>query len=61
MIEPVFHFGTAGSPQSTPKRPGGSIDTLLHLSSLGLTALELGWVSPETWSPCVRRQWARGL
>lgn len=44
MIEPVFHFGTAGSPQSTPKRPGGSIGTLLHLSSLGLTALELGWV-----------------
>jgi len=44
LIEPVFHFGTAGSPQSTPKRPSGSIGTLLHLSSLGLTALELGWV-----------------
>ncbi|TET80625.1 MAG: hypothetical protein E3J37_10815 [Anaerolineales bacterium] len=39
-----FHFGTVGSPRSTPKKPGGSIGTLLHLSSQGLTALELGWV-----------------
>lgn len=40
----MFHFGTVGSPASTPKKPGGSIGALLRLHELGLNALELGWV-----------------
>jgi len=39
-----FAFGTVGSPISTPKKPGGSVGALQQLASLGLTALELGWV-----------------
>jgi deoxyribonuclease IV len=39
-----FRFGTVGSPISTPKKPGGSVGSVLHLSTLGLSALELGWV-----------------
>jgi deoxyribonuclease-4 len=39
-----FRMGTVGTPKSTPKNPGGSIGTIQHLSSLGLGALELGWV-----------------
>ncbi len=39
-----FHFGTVGSPISTPKKPGGSVGAILHLKELGLDALELGWV-----------------
>lgn len=39
-----FHFGTVGSPISTPKKPGGSVGAILRLKELGLDALELGWV-----------------
>ncbi len=39
-----FRFGTVGSPLSTPKKPGGSVGSVLHLRTLGLSALELGWV-----------------
>jgi deoxyribonuclease-4 len=39
-----FRFGTVGTPASTPKKPGGSIGTIQHLSEQGLGALELGWV-----------------
>jgi deoxyribonuclease-4 len=44
MNQSVFHFGTVGSPISTPKKPGGSVGAVLHSADLGLTALELGWV-----------------
>jgi deoxyribonuclease-4 len=48
-----FVFGTVGSPLSTPKKPGGSVGSILRLAELELLALELGWVravkvSPET-------------
>ena len=39
-----FEFGTVGSPISTPKKPGGSVGAVLQTRSLGLSALELGWV-----------------
>lgn len=39
-----FRIGTVGSPISTPKKPGGSIGAIKQLRSLGLSALELGWV-----------------
>jgi len=39
-----FVMGTVGTPKSTPKKPGGSIGTIQHLSNQGLGALELGWV-----------------
>jgi len=39
-----FRFGTVGSPLSTPKKPGGSVGSVIHLRSLGMSALELGWV-----------------
>jgi len=39
-----FKFGTVGSPNSTPKKPGGSIGAILRLKELELSALELGWV-----------------
>ena len=39
-----FTFGTVGSPISTPKKPGGSVGAIQQLASLGLYALELGWV-----------------
>jgi deoxyribonuclease IV len=42
--EAVFRFGTVGSPISTPKKPGGSVGGLIQIKSLGLSALELGWV-----------------
>jgi len=49
----TFHFGTVGSPISTPKKPGGSPGAILRLRELDLDALELGWVQsvrvkPET-------------
>ena len=44
MPEINFRFGTVGTPASTPKKPGGSIGTIQHLSEQGLGALELGWV-----------------
>lgn len=37
-------FGTVGSPNSTPARPGGSVGAIQQISTLGLNALELGWV-----------------
>ncbi|TDA64905.1 MAG: hypothetical protein D9V45_09845 [Chloroflexi bacterium] len=39
-----FAFGTVGSPISTPKKPGGSVGAVQQMASLGLAALELGWV-----------------
>jgi deoxyribonuclease IV len=39
-----FHFGTVGSPSSTPKKSGGSVGAILRIAELGLDALELGWV-----------------
>ncbi len=44
MSEFSFRFGTVGSPKSNPKKPGGSVGAVMHLPSLGLDALELGWV-----------------
>jgi deoxyribonuclease-4 len=44
MSGQAFHFGTVGSPNSTPKKPGGSLGAILRLVELGLDALELGWV-----------------
>src|SRR5512135_522587 len=45
VIMPLsFRFGTVGSPISTPKKPGGSVGSILRLKELGLNALELGWV-----------------
>jgi deoxyribonuclease-4 len=40
-----FHFGTVGSPNSTPKKPGGSVGAICRIKELGLDALELGWVN----------------
>ncbi len=40
----TFLFGTVGSPISTPKKPGGSVGSVLRSAELGLHALELGWV-----------------
>ncbi|MFN2119029.1 MAG: TIM barrel protein [Anaerolineales bacterium] len=39
-----FRFGTVGSPKGTPKKPGGSVGAIQFSKSIGLTALELGWV-----------------
>ena len=39
-----FLFGTVGSPTGTPKNPGGSVGAIQFSKSIGLTALELGWV-----------------
>lgn len=39
-----FKFGTVGSPLATPKKPGGSVGAIEFSRSLGLNALELGWV-----------------
>jgi deoxyribonuclease-4 len=44
LLKIDFRFGTVGTPKSTPKKPGGSIGTIQHLSNQGLGALELGWV-----------------
>jgi deoxyribonuclease IV len=48
-----FIFGTVGSPNSTPPKPGGSVGAVQQIAALGLQALELGWVqsvrvTPET-------------
>jgi len=40
-----FYFGTVGSPNSTPKKPGGSVGAIQRIRELGLGALELGWVN----------------
>ncbi|HUI88612.1 MAG TPA: TIM barrel protein [Anaerolineales bacterium] len=39
-----FRFGTVGAPSGTPKKPGGSVGAITFSKSIGLTALELGWV-----------------
>jgi len=39
-----FIFGTVGSPTGTPKKPGGSVGAVEFSRSIGLGALELGWV-----------------
>ncbi len=39
-----FVFGTVGSPIGTPKKPGGSAGAIQFSASIGLYALELGWV-----------------
>ena len=39
-----FAFGTVGSPLETPKKPGGSVGAIEFSKSIGLLALELGWV-----------------
>ena len=39
-----FRFGTVGSPTGTPKKPGGSVGAIQFSNSIGLKALELGWV-----------------
>jgi deoxyribonuclease-4 len=39
-----FRFGTVGAPIGTPKKPGGSVGAIEFSKSIGLTALELGWV-----------------
>ena len=39
-----FQFGTVGSPNSTPKKPGGSVGAVEQIKTLGLGTLELGWV-----------------
>ncbi len=39
-----FRFGTVGSPKGTPKKPGGSLGAIEFSKSIGLGALELGWV-----------------
>jgi deoxyribonuclease-4 len=44
MSEQSFRFGTVGSPKSNPKKPGGSVGATMHMPTLGLNALELGWV-----------------
>ncbi len=43
-MEKTFLFGTVGSPISTPAKPGGTIGAINQIHSLGLQALELGWV-----------------
>jgi deoxyribonuclease IV len=39
-----FRFGTVGSPQGTPKKPGGSVGAIQFSKTIGLSAFELGWV-----------------
>lgn len=39
-----FKFGTVGSPLGMPKKPGGSVGAIKFSRSIGLDALELGWV-----------------
>jgi deoxyribonuclease-4 len=39
-----FKFGTVGSPTGTPKKPGGSVGAIGFSKSIGLNAMELGWV-----------------
>jgi len=39
-----FRFGTVGSPSGTPKKPGGSVGATAFSRSIGLDAMELGWV-----------------
>src|SRR5574338_1480738 len=43
-MQNAFLFGTVGAPKTMPKKPGGSVGAVLHLKSLELGALEVGWV-----------------
>jgi deoxyribonuclease IV len=45
MSAESFLFGTVGSPNSTPKKPGGSVGAIQRTRELRLGALELGWVN----------------
>lgn len=46
-----FHFGTVGSPLSTPPKPGGTVGGIQRIANLGLDALELAWVRSVRVSP----------
>jgi len=39
-----FKFGTVGSPEATPPKPGGTVGGIQYAASVGLDALELAWV-----------------
>jgi deoxyribonuclease-4 len=39
-----FRFGTVGSPEGTPKNPGGTVGGIRFTREIGLDALELAWV-----------------
>src|SRR5450759_1456495 len=39
-----FRFGTVGSPNDTPPKPGGTVGGIHYADSIGLDALELAWV-----------------
>ena len=39
-----FRFGTVGSPEATPKKPGGTVGGIQYTRQIGLNALELAWV-----------------
>jgi deoxyribonuclease-4 len=39
-----FRFGTVGSPEATPPKPGGTVGGIQYADSIGLDALELAWV-----------------
>ena len=39
-----FRFGTVGSPEATPPKPGGTVGGIQYSAFLGLDALELAWV-----------------
>jgi deoxyribonuclease-4 len=39
-----FRFGTVGSPEATPHKPGGTVGGIQYSASIGLDALELAWV-----------------
>ena len=40
----AFRFGTVGSPEATPSKPGGTVGGIRYAASIGLDALELAWV-----------------
>jgi len=46
-----FIFGTVGSPISTTSKPGGSVGAIQQMRTLGLDALELGWVQSVRVTP----------
>lgn len=58
-----FKFGTVGSPIGTPKKPGGSVGAIEFSKSIGLDALELGWVQSVrvTEATCAAIQSAGGV
>jgi deoxyribonuclease-4 len=39
-----FRFGTVGSPEATPSKPGGTVGGIKYAASIGLDALEMAWV-----------------